>query len=88
MDVETAAELGRNALYVTLLVSLPAMAAGMIVGLLISLLQSITSIQEQTLAFVPKIVISLVVLVLFLPWITELMLEYTMELYLSIPTRF
>jgi flagellar biosynthetic protein FliQ len=88
MDVEVAAELGRNALYVTLMVSIPAMVSGMVVGLVISLIQSVTSIQEQTLSFVPKIIITLIVVVLALPWAMEHMLEYTEELYLSIPTRF
>lgn len=88
MDVEMATELGRQALYITLLVSMPAMVSGMAVGLLISLIQSITSVQEQTLAFVPKIVITLIVLVIALPWIVEHMLEYTDDLYRGISTRF
>ena len=88
MNVDTAAELGRTALYVTLLVAMPAMFSGMIVGLIVSLIQSITSIQEQTLSFVPKIVITLGVTVLALPWIMQHMLEYTVELYTTIITRF
>ena len=88
MDVDAISELGRQALFVTILCSLPAMVTGLVVGLAVSLLQSITSIQEQTLAFVPKIVATLVVVLVALPWTIELMIEYTLELYLSIPFRF
>ncbi|MFO0948585.1 MAG: flagellar biosynthesis protein FliQ [Planctomycetota bacterium] len=88
MDVKIATELGRQALYITLLISMPAMVSGMVIGLVISLIQSITSVQEQTLAFVPKIVFTLIVLVIALPWIIEHMLEYTDDLYRGIPTRF
>lgn len=83
-----AAQLGREALMVTLLVSLPAMLTGMIVGLIVSIFQSVTSIQEQTLSFVPKIIVTLGATLVALPWITTLVMEYTIDLYLSIPTRF
>lgn len=88
MDVDLVSEIGRQALYVTVLVSLPAMLTGMIVGLLISLLQSITSVQEQTLSFVPKILATLVVTIAALPWMLTLVIDYTIELYSMIPERF
>jgi flagellar biosynthetic protein FliQ len=88
MDVDAAADLGRHALYITLIVSVPAMLTGVAVGLLVSLFQSVTSIQEQTLSFVPKIVITLAVTIIALPWIMSHLIEYTLDLYQSIPDRF
>lgn len=88
MNVEVAAELGRTAIYMTVLLSMPAMLTGLAIGLAVSLLQSITSVQEQTLSFVPKIVVTLVALLLTLPWMFERLMEYTVELYQTIPTRF
>ncbi|QDU63518.1 Flagellar biosynthetic protein FliQ [Planctomycetes bacterium Pan216] len=88
MTIETATDLGRSALYVTLLVAMPAMVTGMIVGLTVSLFQSITSIQEQTLSFVPKILVTLAVVILALPWIMTHVTEFTTDLYLTIPSRF
>ncbi len=88
MDLDAVSELGRQALYITVLVSMPAMVTGMVVGLIISVIQSITSVQEQTLSFVPKILATLVVTIAALPWMMSLVIEYTQELFLSIPTRF
>lgn len=88
MTVDVAAELGRTAIFVTVLLAMPSMLAGLIIGLAISLLQSITSVQEQTLSFVPKIVITLVVTLIALPWTMQHLIEYTTELYRGIPARF
>ena len=88
MNLDVAAELGRQTLFVVVLVSLPSMLSGMLVGLLISLVQSITSIQEQTLSFVPKILVTLAVTVIALPWSVQHLIDYTVELYSTIPTRF
>jgi flagellar biosynthetic protein FliQ len=68
MDTENIA-LVREALMLTLLVSAPILGAGLLVGLVISLLQAVTQVQEQTLAFVPKIVAMVLVAVLLLGWI-------------------
>ena len=68
MDTENLA-LVREALMNTLLVSAPILGAGLLVGLVISLLQAVTQVQEQTLAFVPKIVAMVLVAVLLLGWI-------------------
>ena len=68
MDTENLA-LVREALMITLLVSAPILGAGLLVGLVISLLQAVTQVQEQTLAFVPKIVAMGLVAVLLLGWI-------------------
>ena len=68
MDTENLA-LVREALMITLLVSAPILGAGLVVGLVISLLQAVTQVQEQTLAFVPKIVAMVLVAILLLGWI-------------------
>lgn len=88
MDVDMAADLGRQAMIITLIVSMPAMLVGMVVGLIISLVQSVTSIQDQTLSFVPKILASLAIVIVGTPWLMTHLMEYTVQLYLSIPERF
>lgn len=78
-------ELVRQALLITLKIAAPILAAGVVIGLAISLLQSVTSIQDQTLSFVPKIVVMIIVSVLLLPWIAQRVLEYTAELLTLTP---
>jgi flagellar biosynthetic protein FliQ len=77
----TALEMVREALIITLKIAIPILAAGIIVGLVISLLQSVTQIQDQTIAFVPKIVVMVLALIVLLPWIFSRMMEYASELF-------
>jgi flagellar biosynthetic protein FliQ len=86
VTVDDVTQLGQQAMYVTLLAAGPMLLSGMAVGLLISILQSVTQIQEITLAFVPKIVVVLLVFVLFLPFITETMVVFVRELFLNMDT--
>ncbi len=88
MDVQDAIDLGREALWTMLLIGSPVLLAGMIVGLVIGLLQAVTQIQEQSVVFVPKIIVMLLVLSLSLPWLIAQMLHYTSELIGGIPGRF
>jgi len=78
---ESAVELVRMALIITLKISAPIVMAGVVVGLVVSIFQSVTSIQDQTLAFVPKIVTMVSVAALIVPWITHRMVEYAAELF-------
>ena len=71
---------------VTLLASAPMLLSGMVVGLAISIFQSVTQIQEITLTFVPKIVVVLVAFVIFLPWMSDVILVFVRELYGSFDT--
>ncbi|MBN1587976.1 MAG: flagellar biosynthesis protein FliQ [Pirellulales bacterium] len=87
MSPQDAIELGRQALVQTLLISSPILVAGLAVGLVIGLLQALTQIQEQTIAFVPKIVAMFAVLVLALPWLISTMVQYASDLITSIPER-
>lgn len=74
---ETSVFLVRETLLTVLVISAPILLAGMAVGLVISLLQSVTSIQDQTLTFVPKITIMILVAALLLPWVTIKLVEFT-----------
>ncbi|MBU6413536.1 MAG: flagellar type III secretion system protein FliQ [Planctomycetes bacterium] len=82
---EQTVELVRDMLIVTLKISLPILMAGLIIGIIISLFQAITSIQDQTLAFVPKIVAMIVVAALLLPWIVARLIEYSRALFTMSP---
>lgn len=78
---ESTVELVRQALLITLKIAAPILLSGIVVGLCISLLQSVTSIQDQTLSFVPKIVVMIVVAAVLLPWIARRLIEYSEELF-------
>ena len=78
-------DLVRQAVLVILVVSAPVLIVSVVVGLLISILQTTTSIQEQTLTFVPKIILVLLSLVYFGYFIVNRMTDYTMELFARIP---
>ncbi len=86
MTVDQAAELGRAALMMTLLVGAPVLLAAIAVGLVISILQAVTQIQDQTISFVPKIVAMLLTLLIVLPWAMTLMIEYSTNLIRDIPS--
>jgi len=77
---ESTLEMVRTALLITLKIGAPILAAGVVVGLLVSILQSVTSIQDQTLSFVPKIVVMVVAAAVLIPWIAQRLVEYTTEL--------
>jgi len=68
-----------------LLVSGPMLIVGLVVGVLISLFQAVTQIQEMTLVFVPKIVAVMVTLIAALPWIIGLMVNFTQNIFANIP---
>ncbi len=78
--------LGRDAMIITLLASAPMLIAGMVIGLIISVFQSVTQIQEITLAFVPKIVVVMLAFIVFLPWILGLLLAFVQPLFGSFYT--
>lgn len=70
----------REALFITLKICAPILGAGIVVGLLISIFQSVTSIQDQTLSFVPKIVVMILVAAVLTPWIIQRLIDYAREL--------
>ncbi|MHC4660960.1 MAG: flagellar biosynthesis protein FliQ [Planctomycetota bacterium] len=87
-SVDTAVELGRQALYVTLQLSIPLLMVGLIVGLAVSIVQAVTQIQEQTLSFVPKILAVVGILFALLPWMILIIVNYTEDLFRSLDRFF
>lgn len=79
-------ELGKNAMMVTLMVSAPMLGIALVVGLLVSVFQAATQVNEMTLSFVPKILAVFLVLGLFGPWMISNMLEYTSALFDAMAT--
>ena len=79
---ESILEVVRQTLIVTLKIAAPMLAAGIVIGLVISILQSVTSIQDQALSLVPKIVGMVVVAGLLLPWIAQRLLDFSSEMFL------
>ena len=77
MGPETVIEIGRKALQTVLLTSAPMLLAALVIGLIISIFQAATQINEQTMTFVPKIVAVFVTLLIFGPWIMELLITFT-----------
>jgi flagellar biosynthesis protein FliQ len=77
MSIDHATDLIRQSLTLALIVSAPMLMIGLCVGIVVSLLQAITQIQEQTLAFIPKIVSMVVAAIVLMPWIGHRLLEYT-----------
>ncbi len=80
MTAAEALDMGRDALLMVLIVSAPIMGIGMLVGLAISLFQSMTQLQEQTLSFVPKIIAMVGVALILVPWLAGRLITYTQEL--------
>ena len=76
MGMSEALDLGRDALLMVLIVASPVMGIGMLVGLTISLFQSMTQLQEQTLSFVPKILAMVGIALVLVPWLAGRLLEY------------
>ncbi|MCV2216777.1 flagellar biosynthesis protein FliQ [Thauera sp. Sel9] len=85
MTPTTVIELGRQAVEVTLMVSAPLFLAALVTGLIISIFQAATQINEMTLTFVPKLVAIFVTLVLAGPWMITLLTDFMRQLFESIP---
>lgn len=83
MTEAEAIDLGRRALMVTLTVSAPILFVGMAVGLVISILQAVTQVQEQTLSFVPKIIAMILAVGFLLPWIAQQLLAFSRDMFFS-----
>ena len=86
MTVDQAVELSRAAVLLTLLLGAPVMLMAVAVGLVVSILQAVTQLQDQTLSFVPKIAAMLVTLLYVLPWAMNEMVEYSATLIREIPS--
>jgi flagellar biosynthetic protein FliQ len=85
MTPESVLALAQQALQVTLLMSAPPLLAALLTGLVVSVFQAATQINEMTLSFIPKLLAIFVVLVLFGPWMLGILLDYIRELFTGIP---
>jgi len=85
MTPEFLVSMGKEAIMLTIMVSMPMLGLGLIVGLSISVFQAVTSIQEMTLTFIPKILAVFLGLLFFAPWMLEKMTTYTIKLISNIP---
>lgn len=86
MTPEFVVGFAREAIELTLLISLPMLAVGLVVGTVISILQAATQIQEMTLSFVPKILAIFIALLIAFPWIMDKMINYTRDLLINMPS--
>ena len=84
MNVEIVSEITNKELYLVIKISMPLLLASLIVGLLISIFQTVTSIQEQTLTFVPKIICVFLTLMLLGHWMMNQLIEYMTDLWLNV----
>jgi flagellar biosynthesis protein FliQ len=79
-------DLARNAIMLAALIAGPMLLVALIVGLVVSIFQTVTQIQEQTLSFLPKLAAVAAVFLMALPWMLQLLVKYTTELFRSIPS--
>ncbi len=86
MTVDMIIGLAAEAIKVTLLLAAPMLGVGLVIGLIVSIFQAVTQIQEMTLTFVPKIVGVMLALVVALPWMINIIVTYTQNLFSNIPT--
>jgi flagellar biosynthesis protein FliQ len=85
MNAQDAVDLGREAVNMMLIAGAPFLAVALGVGLVIGLLQAVTQIQEQSVAFVPKLVALVLAISVSLPWLISQFVEYSRELITNIP---
>ncbi len=86
MNQDTVISLATQAMTLAFEVAGPILLVGLVVGLLVSLFQAVTQIQEQSLSFIPKIVALAVLIVILGPWMLDRMVNYATSLYMSIPS--
>lgn len=86
MTPEYVVELGRHSVETVLMIASPMLVSALVVGLMVSIFQAATQINEQTMTFIPKIVAALTALILFAPWILNKMTGFTKELFNAVLT--
>ena len=86
MDQDTVINLAKGAMTLAVEIGGPILLVGLIIGLVVSIFQAVTSIQEQSLSFIPKIIGLGVIVVVLGPWMLGQLVNYTQELYMSIPS--
>ncbi|HDJ27819.1 MAG TPA: flagellar biosynthesis protein FliQ [Proteobacteria bacterium] len=86
MSPEYVVGFAKQALETTLLISAPMLGFGLAIGLVVSVFQAVTSIQEMTLTFIPKILAVFLALIIFFPWMLRYLVDFTVRLMVSIPS--
>jgi flagellar biosynthetic protein FliQ len=86
MEPNVAIDIGRQALWITLIVSAPMLLAGLVMGFVIGIFQAVTQIHEMTLTFIPKILVMVLVFLALMPWMLIKLIDYSMSLFNMIPT--
>lgn len=86
MTPEFVITIGREAMRMAFFIAAPPLIAALVVGLLVSIFQAVTQIQEMTLAIIPKMVAVLVALMISFPWLLETLTTYTTNIFLLVPT--
>ena len=79
-------DISNQAFEVTLMLAAPMLGGALIIGILVSLFQAVTQINEQTLSFIPKILVIFGAIVIFSPWMIDVLTTFTREIILNIPT--
>jgi flagellar biosynthetic protein FliQ len=85
VTIEFVSDLAARALWVTLLVSAPILGLGLAIGVLVSIFQAVTQIQEMTLTFIPKILAIFVAILVFGKWMMLVLLNFTSDLWINMP---
>jgi len=85
MNPDLIRQIARDAIEITLYLSLPILGVGLVVGVLVSLFQTVTSIQDASVVFVPKLVVVLLVLLFLSPWMMRKMVSYTEQIIVNLP---
>ena len=86
MTTELIMGIASETMKITLLVSAPVLLVGLVVGLAISIFQAVTQVHEMTLTFVPKIIAVMIAMLVALPWMMNLLVSFTHNLFSNIPT--
>lgn len=86
MTPDTVIDLGQQALYLIAMITAPMLLSALAIGLIIGMFQAATSINEQTLSFIPKLMVLLLSILIAGPWMLNLLLSFTRRLYLGIPS--
>jgi flagellar biosynthetic protein FliQ len=85
MTEDIVISLGRDAIWTTVLLASPLLISALVVGLVVSIIQAVTQINESTLTFIPKMLTIVVVMIILAPWMTQMITSYTTELFTSLP---
>ncbi|MBL4566823.1 MAG: flagellar biosynthesis protein FliQ [Porticoccus sp.] len=85
MTPETVLDIGREALFLTMMIAAPLLMSALAIGLLIGIFQAATQIQEMTLSFIPKLMVLVLALLISGPWMLRLITEFTLRLFAEIP---